>query len=361
MGALTKNKIVTVLVPAVPPVPAAPDIPFHLFATPPPLGYEYTTFNGYHPDNAAEFFEWTQLGASPVTYTPVSTLAGTTFLSLESLIGQDIPPNASPLYGGIPRVLLGYLVSVFAIDQVPNPPTWKRETSFMSYALFLDAIAANEVHHETGYPTGPGPYVGTYDLPTNDGTGAYHTVSRVYEKDARGVWMPALNYVDPPYCVTAGACKVMMLSNFPGAPAKPAVPAVTSTDFLSGWNSGADSAAAIDGDVHVVFQVAIIAGGAVGFNSARIDVTQFGQIEFAFYFDNSPTAGTPQFTLLEHGVVVSPPQAYATSDTFEIRREGVAGIVTYKKGSTVLRVSPKQVYGPLVVTASLYRGGDKVL
>jgi hypothetical protein len=129
-----------------------------------------------------------------------------------------------------------------------------------------------------------------------------------------------------------------------------------------GWNASADSAIALDGDLHVVFAMPKVVGAVCGFRSATsIGEAQPAALDFAFSF--STLSGVLFAQVCERGVTQSEFQ-YADGDQFEVRRQ--RGIVTYwYKAATA---QPLNIYtsrsrsdAPLIVSACLFATGDSVL
>ena len=343
MALMTKTTVVTLVTAGVPAVAATPAIVMQLYATPPPLGYVYRPLA-----SPAGFSNWSQLMLAPVQYANV--LAGYTFMSVAQIANILLPPGSTFVYGGPPDYpLTGALVPNFVSQ--PQPPVWQGPVPNMAYITFPNTpVSAN------GYPTGPGPYSGYFDVPTLTGV---KRVTRMYSKTSFGVWVPTDTYTLPAYCVIGGACRVTMLSNFPGRAAVPATPAVYNTDFRDGWNTGGNSIGVIDGDLHTVFQPAILGAGAVGFFNARTDVTRFDNLTHAYYFDTSPLTGVTRYTVMERGVQMRPWATYIPTDSFEIVRSG-PGTVVFNVNAVAVYTSPVPLYGPVRVGNALFRGGDGV-
>ena len=101
--------------------------------------------------------------------------------------------------------------------------------------------------------------------------------------------------------------------------------------------------------------------GAVGFTQERGDVGDPATLSHAFYFDNDPTTGRKRFCAVESGRRVSGYAEYDAVISFEIKRVGVYGEVTYHYDSNLIATSAVPLYGAVRVGTSLYRAGDGVL
>ncbi|MBS0227090.1 MAG: hypothetical protein JSS23_00155 [Proteobacteria bacterium] len=358
MGALVKTPIITVVSPAVPAQGPIPPIPVLFFATPPPLGYSYTPV----PTTPAGFANWVQLFQPPLVW--VNEVDGYTFHPLSGFLPDgegsvELPPGAEPVYGMVPATppavgdelaVIGYVLP--NIVSRPLPPQWWGRVHGMIYVEFDGDTAPN------GYPLGDGPFTGHFDVPLAGG--GYQHITRTYIKASLGILVPTDHMTLPPYCVQGGACKVVMLSGFPGAPAIPAQPEVDSIDYREGWNAGATSIDALDGDVHTVFSVDIHAAAIVGFCASRPDVTDYTQITHGFYFDRDPMIGARRCAIMESGGVVGAWFACAVDDVFEIRRQTADGTVTYNVNATDIYTSARPLFGVIQVGTSLYMAGDEV-
>lgn len=147
--------------------------------------------------------------------------------------------------------------------------------------------------------------------------------------------------------------------NFPSSPGTPPTPGVPPTpgswriDRNFGWNAGARSIDRLDGDVSVTFRVDVASAVAVAL--ARTAVTDFHYrgLPFVLLFRDG------EVTVWESGIRRTEPLPFAPEDRFSISRIG--GRVQYKQGNQVLYDNPDGGTGPLVVTAALYGGGDRVI
>jgi len=361
MGELVKSKTVTVLSPYVPAVAEIRPLAFRMYATPPPRGFTYNQYrsgsNYGLPNSPETFANWTQLVQAPTEYT--SVLGGYKYRTVEELFGTGtgsiaIPGDWIAVYGqkqtplGIETVLLGYRIPVMVSQ--PLPPRWYGPIGHMDFVVFPDVPTA-----PNGYPLVDAPCAGYFEVPTVNGL---QRVWRTYVKDSRGVWMPQQAYPDPPYCATLGACRIVMLANFPGAPAIPAKPAVRVTDFNVGWNSGANSVQALDGDVFVRFFVDLRGAAAVGFFRGQRDPVDYRALNHAFYFDTDPSTGAPAVAPMERGRLVGPRRPYTAATAFELRRQ--AGVVRFLIDDGLIHTSNTLSGGPVRVGSALYHGDDRI-
>lgn len=357
MGALTKERLRTLVTPYTPARPAIAPVPFRMYATPPPLGWTYNQLQSgstLGPNSPSSFYGWRQIVRAPPEYAPTGRMVYKTLAEL----GFDLsaggsyayPLSWSPVYQTVDgvSVLVGFMVP--ETTGVELPPRYYGPIAHMDFWGFPGVpTAAN------GYPLSAGPVTGVLDVPTVDG---YQRLQWQFVKDRNGVWLPAQRYPLPPYCVLHGPCQILMMSGFPGRAGLPARPPVYADDFNVGWNAGAMSAEAFDGDVRTRFSCHIKAAGAVGFQSADGgDIADLSRLTHAFYFDTGPQGLRAQ--PMERGRLVGAAVPYQADTThFEIRREG--GGVRYLVDGVVIHVSTVPSGGPVAVGCSLYRADDRI-
>ena len=139
----------------------------------------------------------------------------------------------------------------------------------------------------------------------------------------------------------------------PGAPGAPGTRASTVTDYNIGWNAGAVSEVAYAGDCTLTLSVAASAVGVVaGFNGSN-QGTGYKEIKHGLYFSR----GKAQ--VYEGGAAKSGAVAFASADSFEIRRVGTA--VTYWHNAALFWTSAVASTGMVFTDTSLYMGGDTIL
>lgn len=138
-------------------------------------------------------------------------------------------------------------------------------------------------------------------------------------------------------------------------PPIPAVPATLGAVLINnriGWNAGAYSIDALDGDVQTTFRIAACPGGIfVGFANNPVGVI-YTTIDYAFYF-RYPLVDVWERGAWKWGVV-----NFTRDDDFRLQR--IAGIVSYWKNGALLYTSATPSVGPLNVDCSMYAGGDTV-
>lgn len=368
MGALTKDRVTTLVSAYVSAVPAIEAIPFHMYATPLPLGLTYRQVisgDALYPNSAATFANWSQVVTAPPVYATTPGPVTYVFQSLESLFPSgagsvSIPADWTPVYatvtfppGTIPATglqLTGYLVPTTTTTTVALPPRYYGPIAYMTYVRFSGVEVASN-----GYPLGAGPFVGTVDVPTLTST---TRLTRTFTKDTRGVLIPESAAL-PAYCSEGGSARILMLADFPGRPATPARAAVVNIDYRIGWNAGANSIEQYDGDVFTHFTPVIGGAGAVGLSGPGAGtVGEFVRLSHAWYFDTDPAGGL-RATPMEAGRLTGAPTSYAAGTAFELRR--VIGVVTYLKESAVMHTSATPSGGILQVGAALYHADDGVL
>lgn len=347
MAALVKDIVRTVVSPAQPAQPPVPAISFHMYATPPPIGYTYRQLPGGLPNSLATFSGWSQLVQAPLEYS--TGTGGYVFMSLEELANQPIPANSSPVYGGDPVELTGYLVPVFTSG--PLPPRYYGPLYNMTFVVFPGVPVA-----PNGYPLTSGLITGYMDIPTTTGV---RRVNGTYFKNTAGVWLRVSGDPLPDYCVIGGSCRVVALADFPGVAGIPATAAVVTTDYNTGWNAGADSIDSLDGDVRTVFTMDIRSAGAVGFCAAGTYVAgNFRLLSHCFMVYRNETENL-LVAPMERGRFVGASVPYSAEIELKIERED--GVVSYFIDGDLVHISSQPSGGPLEVCSALHRGGDTVL
>ncbi|WP_339829882.1 hypothetical protein [uncultured Arenimonas sp.] len=365
---LVKDTERTLVSPAVPAQPAIGPVPFRMYAPPLPLGWRYKayTLDGETllPNSAATFNTWPTQLYQPQEFTTSGessyefmTLAEFTDY-LDSLGVNSISfEQATPVYEG--DDLIGYRVWVPAAGEpeLVDPKFWA-PLDFMEYVTFPD-VATEGAY---GYPTGEGMFRGYFDVPTAEG------VERVwgnYWKDFRGVLLrlPVGSDPLPALCTQRDStqynpARVVVLANFPGRSATPGQAAQYHLDGNPGWNSGATSIDAFDGDCRVSFTPVVTAALAVGLTaSPRPSVVDVNGIEFAFRFDQ-PAGGGFRYYVAENGQRMTSFAQAAADAVFVIER--INGAIAFKVNDTLVYEPQRLSAGPLCVGSALYFGGDGV-
>lgn len=139
---------------------------------------------------------------------------------------------------------------------------------------------------------------------------------------------------------------------------QPAIPPVVITSPNVGWNAGANSVAALDGNLHVAFNVSGSENGVIlGFRDARDGrpPTTPTFVTHGWYFFSLHGAWALPF---ERGAQIGSPIAYNATDLFEIRR--VNSVVTYARNDVIAYTSTQPSSGLLRVMTCLYAAGDSV-
>lgn len=143
----------------------------------------------------------------------------------------------------------------------------------------------------------------------------------------------------------------------PEIPAVPAVPPSTSTRPIVGWDSGANSIGAQDGDAALDFtMVAGVSGAVVGFKGTRTSQTNPSLITHGWYF--ATIGGHDSAQPMESGVLRGVARAHSAADVFTIARSG-SKIVYLVNGNAVL-FSTVASTGTILVNACLYTSGDTI-
>lgn len=345
MGVLVKDAVRIEVHPYVPASPGAPAIACKVFAPALPRGWKYRA----PPTTGADFAQWAPYYRVMLPYGgPTLT---TTYVPLGEWASYPYNPETQSFS---PRTdadgnLIGF---------------WVTTTSYSGelYADTLNFWYTDGVEHINfdgwvGDGPPPGPVGATY-------IGRITRWPYVYEarftKDSDG-FMRALEAFDMPYTTTRLAHGIAAIIDDPGRPAAPAQRAVVETDQRIGWNAGADSLDELDGDVRVVFEPSIAAAGVVGLARTRDDLESVESIGHGFYFDSDPATGLRRFSVVESGRRRSDFYEYAPGVSFEIRREGVFGEVSYLYDGVVVMTSGVPLYNAVRAATVLYRAGDGVL
>ena len=366
---LVKTSTRTLVSAAVPSYPPLGPVPFRMYAPPLPLGWRYKAYttdgSTLLPNSLATFNAWpTQLyqpqeyvteGASSYEFMTVAQFAA----YLQSLgVGSLSFEQATPVYDGGDN-LIGYRVWVAADGEpVLAAPKYWGPLGDMEFVTFPD-VATEGAY---GYPSGTGMFRGYFDAPTLEG------VQRVwgnYWKDHRGVLLRLADGSDPlpAYCSQRDStqynpARVVVLANFPGRAGSVGRAAQYEVDGNPGWNAGATSIDAFEGDCRVTFTPKVAAALCVGLTrSPRPSVVDVAAIEFGFRVDQ-PGAGQVRYFVAESGQRVTDFGLAAASAVFVIER--IAGVVTFKVAGTPVYTSPRLSAGPMCVGSSLYYGGDGV-
>lgn len=144
----------------------------------------------------------------------------------------------------------------------------------------------------------------------------------------------------------------------PAQPALPPIPAVPATlgavliDNQIGWNAGAYSIDALDGDVLTTFRIAACPGGIfIGFANSPTGIA-YQTIDYAFYFRR------PIVDIWERGAWKWGVTNFTVADDFALVR--IRGTVLYAKNGALLYTSETPSVGPVQVDCSMYVGGDTV-
>lgn len=357
--ALLKKEGLVLLSQAEPPRAAAPAVPFAMFACPLPAGWlynQYVSSGQLAPNSALQFQNWQQQKRAPREY---QTVPGSeVFLPVDQVAAYlgagsiSIPGSWTPVYQNLGQgdILTGYLVPQYTEQELPL-----KYYGPIAYMTFITFVGASN-YAPNGYPIDIAqPATGYFDVPTTDGT---VRVTNQYRKNDKGILYPVGGDPLPPYCVRQGGAHVVMLSGFPGRPAVPAKPAVYGRDLRIGWDAGANSVDAFDGDCRTVFAVQQQSAIACGLAPAsRLNNGDWTTIAHGFYFDRS-SSGQAQWRIVESGASKTPPRPAAISDQFKIER--INGQVSYYVNDILMQTSNNFSTGTVIVASALYQGGDGI-
>lgn len=339
-----------------------------MYATPLPLGWAYKAYSTdgltYLPNSAATFYNWPQQIYRPVQIGFEEGTGVWRFMSLGAVIallqggsGGVLINPAHAVYDSDGN-LSGYMVYVVEDGEAYQlPPTWWGPVGNMRFVTFPD-VATDGPH---GYPVGEGMFRGYFDAPTVDG------ITRCwgnYWKDHNGVLLRLADQSDPlpPYCSYYNSgrnpARVILMADFPGRAAVPGVPEISQYNGFAGWNSGATSVDAFEGNCRVTFTPSMTAAVTVGLTkSPRPSVVVPEDISHAFRFD-APEGGLVRTRVVENGLQIGQTFSADADAVFVIER--IDGVVEYKVDDAVVHTSELVTLQTLCVGACLYYGGDGV-
>lgn len=349
MGQIVKDVVVTEIAARVPPIPAQPAIACKVYGPPLPKGWRYRD----PPATGSAFLQWAcRYQATTPTSTPTVTTSYAPFTGSMTIPYNPSTQTVRLLTDGNGNPIKWEIrTTSYASGSVPDTVNYYSNAAGMGTITFPASDTA-----WNGYPLGPNGSVHVGQVKIG---GITYTANFI--KDSNGFMQNRDAFAAIPDTQARPAHGLIAQIDVPFKPAVPAVPAVYDTDYRVGWNAGADSYDVLDGDVHVVFEPAILAAGAVGFTQERGDVGDPATLSHAFYFDNDPTTGRKRFCAIESGRRVSGYTEYDAGIAFEIKRLGVYGEVTYHYDSNLIATSAAPLYGAVRVGTSLYRAGDGVL
>lgn len=158
------------------------------------------------------------------------------------------------------------------------------------------------------------------------------------------------------YTVATGP-KTTTCINYPAVAYQPARPASLSFASDYGWNAGANSVDSQAGDCELVWAMEQAVGVVIGLTSDRVDVTDFGRITHGWLFDTD-NAGAPRARVVESGQLLGAAYWYDATTLFKVMR--IAGVVTYWRGTELLRTSTYPSLGEVWAGCALYASGDAI-
>lgn len=143
----------------------------------------------------------------------------------------------------------------------------------------------------------------------------------------------------------------------PERPASPGTPTQVITSAHVGWNAGANSITALDGDVHMGDTLDTVPSDAfVGLKQDRDNQTAPYRLEHAFRFYGFGNSAL--FEIWEGFVQCTSTASFPVGAAYEIRR--VQGVVSYYINGVRVYESPRPSSGALIVNACLYTAGDSL-
>lgn len=355
MGQIVKDASTTLVSAYEPAKAAIPAQPFRLVGCDLPTGWAYRAL----PGSVGAFGSW----APYYEVTPPGSTS-TTVVTFVAIGDWDAYPYNPATQTFSPRVdgdgnLLGFWVTTITSSGSPPSPRAYPFPDGMVLVSFEDTGSGLYVWRPAGTRVRGTIFIGYQAWIATFQAGADGKMNQVspwsyYDEDV-------LAYVVDTSFVVNGRYGVSAREPVSGLPALPAKPAVYDTDYQIGWNAGAHSIDALDGDVRVVFEPSIVGAGAVGFVVSGEAVSDPASLSHAFYFDSDPATGRKRFCAIESGRRVSGHAEYDAGLSFEIKRVGVYGEVTYHYDGNLTATSAAPLYGTVRVGTSLYRAGDGVL
>lgn len=349
MGQIVKDAVTTEVSTRIPARPAVAGIACKVYGPPLPVGWKYRT----PPSAGADFAQWAaRYQATLPSSTPTVTITYQPFTGSMSIAYNPATQTVRLLRDGDGNPIKWEVITTtYTSSTVPDTINYYANAAGMGTITFpASSVASN------GYPLGA-----AYSVHVGHLVIAGITYTARFTKDSGGFMRNLDAFAAIPYTEHREAHGLIAQIDVPSQPAVPAVPAVLETDYRIGWNAGADSGDELDGDVHVVFAPAIVGAGAVGFVQSRSDVGDPATLSHAFYFDNDPETGRKRFCVIESGRRTSGYAEYEAGNSFEIKRVGELGQVTYHYDSSLVATSGVPLFDPVRVGTSLYRAGDGVL
>ncbi len=135
-------------------------------------------------------------------------------------------------------------------------------------------------------------------------------------------------------------------------PARPGTPGRVETVASLGWDSGANSVQAEEGDCVCTFNMVRVVGAVCGFTAELEDVTDLSRYSHALYFHGG------KFQVMENGRARTADKPYLPGDEFKIQR--ATGVVTYLHAGRPVYISHLASEGAINVGGSLFASSDTI-
>lgn len=304
------------------------------------------------PLNAGDKYVWgfaPQYNMKPTVFRTVVVFAGPNATAIPSDIPEDmvlIEVLYTPFMSSEPKT---YPLPAGVVAIKYEAPTWPN-----GYPRKPEGAAASTITGTIQVPNA----AGGYDTIKVPGTisGAY-VGAKILDK-------LQINEPTPRnrtrYLFSPQGVPYITIQPFAGAPAVPPVPGYTVFDQVRAWDAGANSIAAVDGNLQLTFGVPPVMGVKVGFfpEGPRPGHDAAALVNSFYIFS---TADRQRWVIIDHGRTITPVNdnvAYNGME-FEIRREG--GVVSYYVDGGHVFTSKTPSSGPLRVGSTLYKTGDMVL
>ena len=143
-------------------------------------------------------------------------------------------------------------------------------------------------------------------------------------------------------------------------PEQPYVPGTPSRAVVTpvyGWDAGANSLQQYPGDARIRFTMEPAIGVVLGLTNTRDNPESMPRISHGFLFNKSH-AGTPQWQVIEAGVVKTGPGTYTGATEFRVDRAGTQ--VSYFVNGALVYASRTPFTGMAICATALYASGDTV-
>lgn len=194
------------------------------------------------------------------------------------------------------------------------------------------------------------------ELPLNTGVFVPAGATPVFVYDAAGNLIRVYCIVCVSTWVSTGPSGPPTCVTIEPQPYRPAVRSRVEWVPTAGWDAGANSVQARDGDCEVRLTMGLVTGVYVGLTDDLAEVEDLDRYAHAFYFHQH--SSVPLFRVIDRTSSRSHDIEYTAGDEFRIRRMGA--LVTYWHNDTLLYTSDDPIEGSIRVGSTLYLSGDMI-